>query len=179
MCSAQVNVVQIYNICIVKRWVSLGEKYFYDRYGQRSSYSSSLKQLIVKSEILATVFIISTGSLLSLLAKIKYNKHRKRDFRYNMGLTSEKIWETVYELPGRINRTEENWNEISGLTLWKVRQDNVRHVNRLSPSASQQCISAELLQRNILIKTSGSGVRLTWLWAITLPSCMTLDKSCC
>ena len=168
--------IQIYNICIVKRWVSLGEKYLYDRYGQRSSHSSSLK-LIVKSEILGTMFIISTGLLLSLLAKIKYDKHRKRDFRYNMGLTSEKIWETIYELPGRIKGTEENWKEISGLTLWEVRQDSVRHVHRLSPSVSQQCISAELLQRSILIKTSGSGVRLTWLWAIMLPSCMTLDKS--
>ena len=79
----------------------------YDRYGQRSSHSSSLK-LIVKSEILGTMFIISTGLLLSLLAKIKYDKHRKRDFRYNMGLTSEKIWETIYELPGRIKGTEEN-----------------------------------------------------------------------
>lgn len=65
MGSAQVNVIQIYNICIIKRWVSLGEKYLYDRYGQRSSYSSSLK-LTVKSEILGTMFIISTGSLLSL-----------------------------------------------------------------------------------------------------------------
>ena len=71
--------------------MSLGEKYyFYDRYGQRNSYSSSLK-LLVKSEISGTMFI----------------KHRKRDFRYSMGLSSEKIWETIYELPERIEGTEE------------------------------------------------------------------------
>lgn len=34
-------------------------------------------------------------------------KHRKRDFRYSMGLSSEKIWETIYELPERIEGTEE------------------------------------------------------------------------
>lgn len=80
--------------------------------------------LFVKSEILRTMFI----------------KHRRRYFRFIMGLTSEDVWETVFELPGNIEETgEENWNEINSRTWWRVRQDNIRHVDGLRPSASQEC----------------------------------------
>ena len=62
----------------IKQLVSLGEKYYYDKYGQRNSCSSSPRQH-VKNEMLGAMFI----------------EDRKRDFRYSIGLTQKNLGDNL------------------------------------------------------------------------------------